>query len=376
MNKICWQINLQRRFGGGEVYTAFMARALRARGWETHTIVARDADFWKRLDLGDTTLHPVRDPAQISELLTAHKDVVFHHGAPSPDLRIDRPLLAIAHMPVHDRDPEPFRPCYRVLGVSRYVIRTLRERGLSNVHGEPLYGVADLTRMAPEERRITARSRFDWDERKLRDRSFKRLEPGYRLFIPTRVFSPRPGLSLSIVSRLTTIKQFPALMTILAPIIARHSGVNLEIFGAGGWRSVKDLEAVLEPIQERVRWWGFQHDVRRVYGLVDFVLGGLPEQEALGLNLLEAQAAGAPVLVPDAPPFDETVEHGFGGFRYVDPREDGGADFERLLGRLITGLRPEPPRTGHLRRFDLDAFGERLERALPGAPVNNANDGR
>ena len=368
MNKVCWQINLQKHFGGGEVYTAFLARALRARGWEVHTLVAEDAGFWDRLELGDTKRHPTRDIRQMLEHLRNQNGPILHHGAPHPHLRnaldADHALAAIAHMPVHDRSPEPFRSCRRVFGVSNYVIRTLRAHGLDNVHPSPLYGVADLERNVSPDRRITARSRFDWDERKLRDRFLKTLEPIHRRLAPARMFTPHPGLTLSIVSRLTTIKQFPQLMTILAPILARRPGVHLEIFGAGGWRSVKDLETALSPLRSRVRWWGFQHDVRRVYGRVDFVLGGLPEQEALGLNLLEAQAAGTPVLAPDAPPFDETVEHGYGGFRYADPRKDGGADFERLLHQLVAGLRPEPPREEHLRRFDLNAFGERLEKAL------------
>ena len=368
MNKVCWQINLQKHFGGGEVYTAFLARALRARGWQVHTVVAEDAGFWSRLEPDDTERHPIRDIRQILELLQNQNGPIIHHGAPNADLRdalsAHHSLIAIAHMPVQDRNPEPFRSCRCVFGVSNYVIRTLREHGLDNIYATPLYGVADLERNATPDQQIAARSRFDWDERKLRDRCLKALEPAYQFLTSTRIFTPRPGLSLGIVSRLTTIKQFPKSMTLLAPILARHSDVHLEIFGAGGWRSVKDLETALAPLGNRVRWWGFQHDVRRVYGLVDFVLGGLPEQEALGLNLLEAQAAGVPVLAPDAPPFDETVENGCGGFRYTDPREDDGADFERLLGRLVTGLRPEPPRESHLQRFNLDAFGERLEKAL------------
>ena len=45
MKSICWQINLQKHFGGGEVYTAFVSRALRRRGWQVHTLVAEDARF-------------------------------------------------------------------------------------------------------------------------------------------------------------------------------------------------------------------------------------------------------------------------------------------------------------------------------------------
>ena len=368
MNSICWQINLQKHFGGGEVYTAFVSRALRRRGWQVHTLVAEDARFWRGLNLGGGELHAIRNHAQIMDLLANRPGVIVNHGAPSAELNAglagESRYTAIAHMPIHNRNPEPFQPCARVFGVSAYVIRTLRQRGLTNVYGDPLYGVADLDRGETDARHIIARSRYDWDERKLRDRSFKYIEPLCNRFTPTRIFTPRPGLTLGIVSRLTTIKQFPELLKWLAPVIHAYPGVNLEIFGAGGWRSVKDLEHILKPIAERVRWWGFQQDIKRIYGLVDFVLGGLPEMEALGLNLLEAQAMGTPVLAVNAPPFEETVEDGHGGFRYTDPREDAGADFHRLLGQLVSGLRPDPAREKHLRRFDLHRFGARLEKAI------------
>ena len=87
MNKVCWQINLQKHFGGGEVYTAFLARALRARGWEVHTVTAGDAGFWNRLELGDTERHSARDARQILELLQNQNGPVIHHGAPRADLR-------------------------------------------------------------------------------------------------------------------------------------------------------------------------------------------------------------------------------------------------------------------------------------------------
>ena len=115
-------------------------------------------------------------------------------------------------------------------------------------------------------------------------------------------------------------------------------------------------------MRERVRFWGHQSDVGAVYRNIDFLLAGLPEKEALGLNVIEAQACGTPVLAPDAPPFDETVMHGVSGLRYHDPRGDGGADFERIL-RIVRdgGFRfdagtAEP----HLALFSEAAFIERV----------------
>ena len=215
-------------------------------------------------------------------------------------------------------------------------------------------------------RPLHARSRYDWDRRKFRDRALKVLEPPWRRLTPERAFVRRPGLTLGIVSRITPIKQFPLLFAYLAPVLARYSTVQLEIFGSGGFASIRDLDRALRPIREKVRFWGHQQDVGAVYSSIDFLLTGLPEKEALGLNVIEAQACGTPVLAPDAPPFDETVMHGATGLRYRDPREDGGADFENALTLLLEGgfRFDKDSAKPHLARFSEDAFVARLRALL------------
>jgi glycosyltransferase involved in cell wall biosynthesis len=168
-----------------------------------------------------------------------------------------------------------------------------------------------------------------------------------------------------VVSRITTIKQFPLLFSHLAPILAATPGLRLDIFGSGGFASIRDLRRAVSPLGKRVRFWGQQRDVAKVYRSVDYVLTGLPELEALGLNVIEAQACGTPVLAMDAPPFTETMVDGVTGFLYPDPRHDGGAGFTALLKRILAEDRPNPRRaTEHLVKFSAAAFCERLARAL------------
>ncbi|MFX4385261.1 glycosyltransferase, partial [Acinetobacter baumannii] len=76
----------------------------------------------------------------------------------------------------------------------------------------------------------------------------------------------------------------------------------------------------------------------------------------LGLNIIEAQVLGTPVLAVNAPPFTETVADGRTGWLYRDPREDDGADFARVLDRAIRN-RPDPRSApDHLERFSRPAF--------------------
>jgi glycosyltransferase involved in cell wall biosynthesis len=369
------QINLQSHFGGGEVYTAFLCRALSRIGVPTRLMVHPRAAFWENLGLpADTERIAVADPAELPQTLPEGSLWLLAHGPLPASLRAAKPRCsrtAIAHMPVQGRDPGAFAGHDRIYAVSGWVRDGLMAAGLP-AWDEPLYGVADTgprnTGSAGAEIRRT--SRYDWDRRKGRDRLLGALEPLVEGLRPHPAFERRTGLTLSIVSRLTPIKQFPLLFAHLAPVLARHPDVNLEIFGSGGYASVRDLVralAILPPGQ--VRFWGQQRDVASIYRQIDYLLSGLPEKEALGLNIIEAQACGTPVIAVDAPPFTETVLDGATGFLYTDPRTDAGAGFTQLLDELLAGRpKPQPEKMqAHLQRFSFDAFVERLRPVMADA---------
>jgi glycosyltransferase involved in cell wall biosynthesis len=359
------QINLQPHFGGGEVYTAFVCRALSQLGVPTRLLVHPRAGFWDRLGLpADTERVAVADAADLPQHLPAGPLWLLSHGPLPTELRAAMPQRlrsAIAHMPVQGRDPAAFAGHDRIYAVSGWVRDGLKAAGLP-AWDEPLYGVADLA-TRPGEGEVRRTSRYDWDQRKGRDRLLGWLEPLVEMLRPHPAFERRPGLMLGIVSRLTPIKQFPLLFSHLAPVLARHPQVNLEIFGSGGYASVRDLDRALAALPPgQVRFWGQQGNVAAIYPQLDYLLSGLPEKEALGLNIIEAQACGTPVIAVHAPPFTETVTNDLTGFLYRDPRQDDGADFGRLLDELLAGrARPKPELADtHLARFSFETFVERL----------------
>lgn len=357
------QINLQTHFGGGEVYTSFLCRALSLLGLPCQLIVHQQATFWDRLALpDDTELVRVAADTELRALLPDGPLWLLAHGPMPAKLRAaapDRLRTAIVHMPVQGRNPQAYAGHDMLFAVSGWVREGLEQAGLP-VWSEPLYGVADVAR-AGQSSTIRRASRYDWDRRKFRDRVLSWLEPAWETFRPHPEYERRPGLTVGVVSRITPIKQFPALFTILAPILARHRNVNLEIFGAGGYASVRDLDAALQPLAGHARFWGHQADVASVYRSIDCLLTGLPEKEALGLNVIEAQSCGVPVIAPHAPPFIETVLDGVTGFFYRDPRQDQGADFARLIERLLTSPLPDPRAASvHLHKFSFAAFTARL----------------
>ena len=364
-----YQVNLQYEFGGGEVYTRFFSLALLELGYRVVLFASRKAAFWETLLPPGVELVRVDGAADILRCLPQQKALVVTQtaldAATAQAVAERHTLSGFVHMPLYERDPAGLRHYHLLLAVSRHVLDSVRARGHSKVFAEPMYGVADPRRGAAGGA-IVARSEYDWDRRKLRDRLLGLTEPLWRAARSTPQFSKRPGLTLGIVSRLTPIKQFPLMFGILAPLIAGLPQVKLEIFGSGGYASVRDLRSSLAPMREQVRWWGHQADVAAVYPQLDYVLSGLPEKEALGLNLIEAQYSGTPVLAVQAPPFTETVLEGESGYFFTDPREDGGASFAQLLRRLLDGAeRPDPRRASeHLARFSFAAFRERVARAL------------
>lgn len=371
MSNICYQINLWPGFGGSEVYTRSFSHALQTIRWKSVLFVLRRASYWQTMDLSGVTLVPVDSPDEIISHLPSDKSLfVTHtplHGRLADQLNKNHLLAGFVHQPLYGKDLEPYKRCHLLFGVSQHILDSIRAVGIPQYYPVPLYGVADLDRLKESDGSpLCATSAYDWDKRKFRDRLLGYLEPAYRRVLPARIFIKKGGLTLGIVSRITTIKQFPLMFELLSPIIRKFPMINLEIFGSGGYTSMRDLKRSLTPIRHQVRFWGHQNDIRKVYPLMDFLLPGLPEREGMGLNLLEAQLSDTPVLSVNAPPFNEGVVNGKTGYLFTDPRLDQGKDFELLLDKLTTtGHYPRPlEHPEYLSDFSYEAFTHRVEDAL------------
>jgi glycosyltransferase involved in cell wall biosynthesis len=360
------QFNLSPTIGGAEVFTAFFSRALEARAWPTRVVVNAAAQYWHDLDFGGVLRSTLREGAGALE----QGDVaVIHASLPEPVLAglAGHFVAGVAHQALYDET----RPAYYdradlLLAVSRHVAATLQDHGLHRVYPTPLYGVANLDRGAASGS-IIAGALFDADARKFRDRLMAaRFRAQHAIAAPRR-FERRTGLTLGIVSRIAPLKQFPALFEHLVPVLVRHPRVNVEIFGtAVGYKSLAVLQDALSLLGPRVRYWGYQRDVASAYRALDYLLTGLPEREAMGLNAIESCAVGTPVLAVAAPPFSETMKDGVTGFLYCDPRKDAGADFERVLTGIEDG-KLKVDRTAaaaHLEAFSFPRFADRVDAAM------------
>ena len=381
------QVKLHPYFGGGEVFASHLAEAAAALGGSSVLIIRSGVKHWADLHLPNTQLIEVRDWDEAVERLPAGLPVIMHAAPPLYLVRRMRekqhPLIGFVHMPLnrfYAETSQSYALCRQVVGVSHYVMDTIRMLGL-RPWGEPFYGVAEVRRPC-EGGGVIRGSEFEWDQRKFRDRVLGLTEPLWSRFRPRRAYTKRVGLTIGIVSRLAPIKQFPLLIELLVADLLQHEGIHLEIFGSGGYGSVRDLRRALRPLGKRVRFWGHQRDIAEVYSSIDILLTGLPEREALGLNVIEAQASGVPVLAPGAPPFTETVLIGKTGWLYADPRQKDLASiyptFSEVLATILkqkeANTLPDPRlATEHMEKFSKHAFSQRLAELL--ASCENRPDG-
>ena len=363
----CHIVNLQPALGGAEVFTMFFARAVRGAGCRAVLYVHPAAGFWNHLAAeGVEIVRKARD-MEILTRLDAGSWIVTHAPVSAgfaDAARVRHWLTGFCHMPLAGRTAGVLARYHLVYAVSAYVLSTLAPAGVPNAYPEAVYGMAELERgRGPVHGAIHRRPPYSWDKRKLRDRLMALAAPLAAAFVPATPFTRRPGVTFGVVSNIGPIKQFDVLFGVLAPLLARIPQIHLELFGTGGYRSVRDLESVLAPLHGRARFWGHQQDPRAIYPQLDFLMSGLPEKEALGLNIIEAQASGTPVLAVDAPPFTETVLHGKTGYLYPDPRTDGGAGFVRVLEHALAAPRLNPlTQAAHLEKFSRAAFDARVAR--------------
>ncbi len=146
---------------------------------------------------------------------------------------------------------------------------------------------------------------------------------------------PRPGLHLVFVGRITPIKGLRVLIDALVRAHETHPDLTLTLVGDGDDRA--GLERLARPLGDAVRFVGFQSQegVAEAVAAADALV--LPSfAEGLPVVLMEALAAGKPVIATQVAGVGELVEHGVSG--HLVPASDVQA-----LAAAITTLADTPP---------------------------------
>jgi len=138
-------------------------------------------------------------------------------------------------------------------------------------------------------------------------------------FSPARRLEGRQALQISdettvvgTVGRLNGIKDYPTLLTAFADVARRAEHVRLVFVGDGPQRAALEAAAAALGMKERVSFLGERTDVPAlIAGLDVFVLPSIAE--GMSNTLLEAMAAGRPVVATGVGGNPELVEDGVTG---------------------------------------------------------------
>lgn len=190
------------------------------------------------------------------------------------------------------------------------------------------------------------------------------LSPEARAAVRPRGALRPPGERRAVVvSRADPIKRLDLLLGALAlrPDVGK---LHVRVLGAGG--ELGRLRAEAEAAGLPVTFAGFDPDVAAALADADFYVHTCPV-EPFGLSVLEALAAGLPVLVPDRGGAGALVSDGVTGFRYragdADDLALGLARLSRAPGDVLARVAAEGGRLLDT-RFDPSARGQDYARVI------------
>jgi glycosyltransferase involved in cell wall biosynthesis len=136
------------------------------------------------------------------------------------------------------------------------------------------------------------------------------------------------------LGRLEPGKGHDCLIQAMPAVLARVSNASLLIAGHDPWGYGKNLQALIDGLglREQVRLVGFQNDVASFLSALD-VFAFASHSEGFGQVVIEAMAAGRPVVASRIPPLTEVVVDGETGLLVEPKRPDA---FAHCITWLLT----------------------------------------
>ena len=193
--------------------------------------------------------------------------------------------------------------------------------------------------------------------------------------LPCTQSVPEPAGDLATVGSLVLVKNHSYLLDVLAE--AKKSGqiLTLDIFGEGPLRSDLERKITSLGLEDQVRLRGFRSDVRELLpGYRAYVHGSY--SESFCLAIVEAMAAGLPVVAGNIGPIPELFDHGVEG-RYwpLDDPVRAAAEVMDLLDSEPERVQAARLATERFHRdFDADKVASRLFHFVMGMTPSALSD--
>lgn len=123
---------------------------------------------------------------------------------------------------------------------------------------------------------------------------------------------------IGTVAQLIARKGHERLIAVAPTLCARHPDVHFCFFGRGPLRDRLQRVAEARKVSHKILFAGFRSDMDRIFPCLDLLVHPAT-LEGLGVCLLEAAAAGVPIVASRVGGIPEVVRHGLNGL-LVDPQ--------------------------------------------------------
>jgi phosphatidylinositol alpha-mannosyltransferase len=340
--------------GGVQVHVRQLAAKLRVRGHEVLVLApgGRPApEPWIRI-VGRAVGVPYGDSvAPIAPTPTAARRVASELRGFGPDVvHVHEPMTPSVSMFATLRSPAPVVATFHS-GAERSRLFDLAAPALRRIARRIAVRIAVSERAAGFARsRLGGRFRVVPNGTEV-DR-FSRAEPA----------DLGPGRKLLFVGRLHERKGFPVAVAAFARLAAERSDVRLVVAGEGGQGSA--IGALGPSVRARVAMLGSvpNEELPPIHAAADVLVAPSVGGESFGIVLVEAMAAGLPVVASRIAGYDEVVTDGVEGF-LVPPRDP--AALAEALARVLddADLARAMGEAGRARarRYDWDVIADEIE---------------
>ena len=183
---------------------------------------------------------------------------------------------------------------------------------------------------------------------------------------------------VGMVARLEQHKDQPTLIRAARRLADRGVACRVQLVGEGSRRAELERLIAAERLGGAVELLGMRRDIPELLGQIDLFVFSTTPSEGLGIALIEAMAAGVPVVASDVGACREVLDGGELGL--LVPPSDPGA-----LADAIERVRADPAaaaaraRSARRKAFDVfdidrtaDAYAEVLGLKAPAAPRSKA----
>ena len=269
---------------------------------------------------------PLKDLAALADLLRLMKrerfDLVHTHTSKAGVLgriaaaRLGLPVVHTAHGHIFYGYFSPILTRIFVLLERLMARRTAR-----------LISLTDTETRESLERRIGAPNQYVTIPSGVPLAKFQSIDPAMGLDFRSRMAIPYNATLITSIGRLTAIKGFDLLLAAFAKIKTQSTPVFLAVLGDGEEKQKLHHLAASLGIHKRVIFTGDLNDIRPALAASDiFALSS--RNEGMGRVIVEAMAAGLPVVATAVGGVPEVVQHGSNGL--LVPLGDADAMAEAL----------------------------------------------